>query len=164
MANANATAVQAIKTAAAKYGLDPAAMIAVSRVESGLNPRAVGDSGHAFGLFQFNNAGGIITGDPNPGKYLDPNYNAMEAARHIASIKGARQARGADAVRLIVNSFERPANKGAEISKALSYLTGAPQPTVNPKPSKTLSQPSSALSNGNPSVPQPSPLQSLLQY
>lgn len=166
MANANATAVQAIKTAAAKYGLDPAAMIAVSRVESGLNPRAVGDGGHAFGLFQFNNAGGIITGDPNPGKYLDPNYNAMEAARHIASIKGARQARGADAVRLIVNNFERPANKGAEISKALSYLTGAPSPTISTssKPPSINSQPSLASSNGNPSVPAANPLQSLLQY
>lgn len=168
MANANSTAVQAITSAAQKYGIDPAAMIAVSRVESGLNPKAVGDSGHAFGLFQFNNAGGIITGDPNPGKYLDANYNALQAARHIASIKGIQGARGAAAVKLIVNQFERPANKQGEISKALSYLGNGnagsvPTPTISPSVNGNISQPSSALTNGNGSPASFNPVQALLQ-
>lgn len=166
MPNANATAVQAIKTAAAKYGIDPAAMIAVSRVESGLNPSAVGDNGHAFGLFQFNNAGGTITGDPNPQKYLDANFNAMQAARHIASIKGIKNARGADAVKLIVNQFERPANKSGEISKALSYLgdSAVTAPTINSTPSQTAPNGLSTLSNGNTPTNTFSPVQSLLNY
>lgn len=119
--NPNSVAVNAINAAAQKYGLDPKAMIAVARVESGLNPAAVGDGGHAFGLFQFNNAGGTITGQPNPQRYLDPNFNAMEAARHIASIPGARGAKGQKAINLIVNQFERPANKTGEIAKASQF-------------------------------------------
>src|SRR4051812_5590338 len=99
MPNSNQVAVNAIKAAATKYGIDPQAMISVASVESGLNPKAVGDGGHAFGLFQFNNAGGVITGDPNPSKYLDPSYNALQAARHIATIKGIKGARGADAIK-----------------------------------------------------------------
>lgn len=119
------TAVNAITAAANKYGLDPAALIAVAQVESGLNPSAVGDSGHAFGLFQFNNAGGVITGQANPERYLNPQFNAMEAARHIAKIPGARGSKGAAAVKLIVNRFERPANPRAEINKALANYAGA---------------------------------------
>lgn len=133
MANPNAASVQAITAAAQKYGIDPKAMIAVARVESGLNPKAIGDGGHAFGLFQFNNAGGVITGDPNPGKYLNPSYNALAAARHIATIKGIHNASGSDAIKLIVNGFERPANKAAEIAKATAYLgdgAGITAPTV----------------------------------
>lgn len=166
MVNSNATAVQAIKTAAAKYGLDPQAMIAVARVESGLNPKAIGDGGHAFGLFQFNNAGGVITGQANPERYLDPAYNAMEAARHIASIKGARNVRGADAVKLIVNSFERPANKGAEISKALSYLGQGTvtAPTINSNAPQTAPNGLSAQSNTGGQTTGSNSLASLLSY
>lgn len=120
MANPNQASVAAIKAAASKYGLDPKAMIAVAQVESGLNPKAKGDGGHAFGLFQFNNAGGVITGQPNPERYLDPNFNAMEAARHIASIPGAKGATGQKAVNLIVNKFERPLDKTGEINKAMA--------------------------------------------
>lgn len=163
MANANAAAVAAIQKAAAKYGLDPQAMIAVARVESGLNPKAIGDGGHAFGLFQFNNAGGVITGHPNPEKYLDPGFNAMEAARHIASIKGAKGAKGAAAVKLIVNQFERPANKGAEISKALSYLGEMPPaPTVS-TPTQTAPKRSLQSVGTGGQVQGSSPLQALLQ-
>lgn len=166
MANSNAVAVQAIKTAAAKYGLDPQAMIAVARVESGLNPKAIGDGGHAFGLFQFNNAGGVITGQANPERYLDPSFNAMEAARHIASIKGAKGARGEAAVKLIVNSFERPANKPAEISKALSYLGqgGSTAPTIGSGPSQTAPNGSLAQSNTSGQTTGANPLESLLNY
>lgn len=168
MPNANATAVQAIKTAAAKYGIDPAAMIAVSRAESGLNPAAIGDGGHAFGLFQFNNAGGVITGQPNPERYLDPNFNAMEAARHIATIKGIKGAHGADAVRMIVSQFERPLKPEPEIQRATSYLsglqTGVPSPTINSKPPQTTPNGLVGQSNGNTPDNTFNPVQSLLNY
>lgn len=167
--NPNQASVQAIKAAAAKYGLDPQAMIAVARVESGLNPSAVGDNGHAFGLFQFNNAGGVITGDPHPEKYLNPSYNALAAARHIANIKGARGATGADAIRLIVNKFERPANRQGEISKALAYYGagaqggGIPTPTVSTA-SQGASNALSPSTNSTGSIPATSPLEQLLAY
>lgn len=167
MANANQVAVQAITQAAQKYGIDPQAMIAVGKVESGLNPQAIGDGGHAFGLFQFNNAGGVITGEPNPSKYLDPSYNALQAARHIATIKGIKGARGAAAIKLIVNNFERPANKGAEISKALTYyqgLSGAPSPTIPAKPSQTAPNGLVGQSTVSAQANISSPLGNLLDY
>lgn len=167
MANANSVAVTAIKKAAQKYGIDPAAMIAVSRAESGLNPKAIGDGGHAFGLFQFNNAGGVITGQANPERYLDPGFNAMEAARHIATIKGIHGARGKDAVALIVNKFERPANPQGEIQRATGYLsglqTGAPAPTINSNGSQSPSNALSPLSNSSGQDQGSNPLGALLQ-
>lgn len=176
MANPNQAAVAAIQAAATKYHLDPKAMIAVSRVESGLNPSAIGDGGHAFGLFQFNNAGGIITGQSNPKKYLDPNFNAMEAARHIATIPGAQGATGQKAINLIVNKFERPANAPAEIAKASSYYSGISDQTItrasqyaniagiNSKASVTAPNASLESSNGNVSTGGFDPSQALLGY
>jgi len=119
--NANSAAVAAITHAANKYGLDPQAMIAVAHAESGLRPGAIGDGGHAFGLFQFNNAGGVITGQPNPERYLDPNFNAMEAARHMSTIPGLVGAKGQKAINLMVTKFERPADPGSEVKRASSF-------------------------------------------
>lgn len=170
---ANNAAVAAIKAAAAKYGIDPQAMLAVSKVESGLNPKAIGDGGHAFGLFQFNNAGGVITGQAHPERYLDPNFNAMEAARHISTIPGIRNATGADAVKLIVNNFERPADKAGEINKALSNLgsfspgtvsraaTYANLAGINVNPSQTAPNASSGGGQGKTSY---DPTEALMGY
>lgn len=47
------TIVEIITAAAHRYGQSPAAMIAVARCESALNPRAVNRSSGASGLFQF---------------------------------------------------------------------------------------------------------------
>ena len=45
--------VALITAAARRYGQSPAAMVAVARCESGLNPRAVNRVSGAAGLFQF---------------------------------------------------------------------------------------------------------------
>lgn len=175
MADSNA-ALAAIAAAAKKYNLDPKAMAAVAKVESGLRPGAIGDGGHAFGLFQFNNAGGVITGEKNPKKFLDPNFNAMEAARHIASIPGAQGAKGKAAIDIIVNKFERPANAPAEVSKAYANYGGISDQAISrasqyakivgidSKAPVTAPNGSLASGNGNGSTSSFDPSQALLGY
>lgn len=150
MANPNQASVQAIKLAAAKYGIDPAAMIAVGRAESGLNSGAVGDGGHAFGTFQLNNAGGVITGQKNPEKYLDPKLNAETAARMMSQIPGIKGLKGKAAVAALVTHFERPADIPGEIKRATGYLSGlatSPDTSVPATTSVTPSKTSSGLGN-----------------
>src|SRR5437764_120284 len=98
-------------------GLDPQAVLAVASQE-GLSGR-IGDSGHAYGPFQLNNAGGVITGT-HPGTY-DPGIQAWAsspaginfALDHMAAV--AKGLRGPQAVSAIVSRFERPANIPREI-------------------------------------------------
>jgi cell wall-associated NlpC family hydrolase len=153
-------ALAAIQKAAAANGLAWKPLAAVAHFESGLNPTALGDGGHAFGLFQNNNAGGTITNDPNPRRFFDPNVSAQYAARAVKglNIQGLSPAQQ---VAEIVNRYERPQKPQPEIAGAQQYLatlgaqsaapaaTGAaPPPTL-----QTAQQPStpnqlSALSLG----------------
>lgn len=126
----------AIAAAAARYGVDPAAMTAVGRVESGLNPNAIGDGGHSVGLFQFNDLG--AGKGMSRAQRMDPMFNANAAARMFAQ-SGGRGLRGRAAVEAFVRNFERPANPNAEIAKALGYLAGggaAQQTQVPPMPAR----------------------------
>lgn len=128
----------AIAAAAARYGVDPAAMTAVGRVESGLNPNAVGDGGHSIGLFQFNDLG--AGRGMSRAQRMNPAFNADTAARMFAQ-SGGRGLRGAAAVRAFVTNFERPANPAAEIAKALGYLGsggGAQQIAPMPQPQQPM--------------------------
>jgi len=43
-----------ISSAASRYGIDPDVLLAIAKVESGMNPVAEGDHGHSHGLFQIN--------------------------------------------------------------------------------------------------------------
>lgn len=106
--------------------IDPDAANAVSSVEGASG--AIGDGGHAFGPFQLNDAGGVLTGK-FPG-YTPAQINAWAwspagidfALSHIASVAGGKK--GADAVSSIVTGFERPKDIPDEITKADSALTG----------------------------------------
>lgn len=104
-------------------GLDPAAVLAIAGHE-GLGG-GIGDGGHAFGPFQENNAGGVLTGR-FPG--LTPQQlNAWawspqginDALTRIASV--ARGLKGNAAITAIASKFERPANVNAEIADAESH-------------------------------------------
>lgn len=121
-------------------GLDPAAVLAVASQE-GLSGR-IGDGGHAFGPFQLNDAGGVLTG-----KF--PNLTPQQRQQWASSPAGinyaldgiaqvARGQRGQQAVNAIVTRFERPANPGREIAGANaaygSYAGGYTAPPV-PSPS-----------------------------
>lgn len=141
-------ATSAITRAATARQLNPLAMIAVAHSESGLNPRSVGDGGHAFGLFQNNNAGGTITGDPNPQRFFDPNVSANYAGDAIAKL-GISGLPAEAQIRQIVQRYERPADPQGEIARSLAYYRqlaggaapmGRPAPVAAPRPMQTLAQ------------------------
>lgn len=112
--------VNLIVQGARARGLDPAAVLAVASQE-GLSGR-IGDGGHAYGPWQLNNAGGVITGT-HPGTN-DPRIQAWAsspaginfALDRIAQV--ARGLHGAQAVNAIVTQFERPRNPGKEVAGA----------------------------------------------
>jgi uncharacterized protein YraI len=71
--------IDIITVAATRYGQSPAAMIAVARCESNLDPRAVNRSSGASGLFQF--LPGTWRTTPYAGESIfDPRANANAAA------------------------------------------------------------------------------------
>lgn len=111
--------------------LDPRAVLAVASRE-GLGG-GIGDGGHAFGPFQLNNAGGVLTGrftnlDPQAiNRWAWSPEGIRYALDRINQVAGGLKGRAA--VEAIVNRFERPANPGAEISGALGAY-GAPTRSV----------------------------------
>ena len=67
----------------------------IAHMESGFNPKALGDSGKSFGLFQLYTAGG--QGDPyknNPTVLFDPAMNAQVAMPSIAQAYRTAKAQG----------------------------------------------------------------------
>jgi cell wall-associated NlpC family hydrolase len=112
--------VNLIVQGARARGLDPAAVLAVASQE-GLSGR-IGDGGHAYGPFQLNNAGGVITGthpavnDAATQAWASSPAGISFALDRIAGV--ARGMHGQQAVNAIVTRFERPANPGREIAGA----------------------------------------------
>jgi cell wall-associated NlpC family hydrolase len=112
---------------AQKYGVDPEAAMAVASVE-GLSG-GVGDGGHAFGPFQLNDAGGVITGRPGDHRSFAESPAGIEfAMRQIASV--AKGLKGEAAVHAIVTQFERPKDPTGEIKNALAVLGKTPLPSA----------------------------------
>lgn len=108
-----------------KRNLDPAAVLAVADQE-GLSGR-IGDNGHAYGPFQLNNAGGVITGTrPGVNSQAIQTWAQSPAGIGFALDRIARVAagkRGRDAVAAIVSQFERPADIPGEIARAQAGLS-----------------------------------------
>lgn len=108
--------------------LDPRAVMAVASQE-GMSG-GIGDNGHAFGPFQLNNAGGVITGrfagqtpqQINQWAWSPAGINY--ALGRIASV--ANGLHGQAAVSNIVSRFERPANIPREIAGASAAYGGLP--------------------------------------
>lgn len=111
-----------IRAKAKALGLDPAAVLAVARQE-GMSGR-VGDGGHAFGPFQLNDAGGVLTGRPgNHRAFAESRAGIDWAMQRMAQVAGGE--RGAQAVHSLVYEFERPQDKAGEAARALaSYGKG----------------------------------------
>lgn len=106
---------------ASALGLDPNAVLSVGSTE-GLSG-GIGDGGHAFGPWQLNDAGGVITGK-FPGwtqqQKQEWAWSPQGVDYALGGInKAAHGLHGADAVRAIVNKFERPADPQGEIARAL---------------------------------------------
>lgn len=127
------TALSYLDQLLTQRNVDPAAANAVFGQEGASG--GIGDGGHAFGPGQFNDAGGVWTGkypgmspqEKNAVAWSQPGL--QELARHVASVAGGLH--GSDAVHAIVGDtqvgghytgFERPANEGGEISRALASL------------------------------------------
>lgn len=113
--------VNLIVQGARARGLDPNAVLAVARQE-GLGG-GVGDGGHAFGPFQLNDAGGVLTGRPgNHRAFAESPQGINWALDRIAGV--ARGKRGAAAVNAIVRQFERPRDPNGEVTRALASYSG----------------------------------------
>lgn len=101
--------------------LDPQAVLGVSRQE-GLSG-GIGDGGHAFGPFQLNNAGGVITGKFQGQTPEQINQWAWSPAGIDYALQGiskvAAGQHGDQAVNSIVRNFERPADPNGEVQRAL---------------------------------------------
>jgi hypothetical protein len=115
-----------IRAYAPRFGLDPYAVAAVSRVEGGGRFGAVGDHGTSFGPFQLHVGGALPPGwtaaDANSAK------GVFYAMQHMSTV--ARGLQGLAAVNAIVRRFERPANPAGEVTSAFAgYRSfGAPLP------------------------------------
>ena len=77
-------AQKAILASAKKYGVDPILALADARYESGLNPRAIGDKGTSFGLFQLHQGGEL--GKLTMAQAFDPTTNANRALAVFAQV------------------------------------------------------------------------------
>jgi NlpC/P60 family protein len=105
-----------------KYGLDPYAVAAISRVEGGGRYGAVGDQGTSFGPFQLHRGGALPAG--KGANWANSPAGVMYALRQMAS-SGAKGKRGKAAITAIAANFERPADVAGEIQKALGYYRQA---------------------------------------
>jgi len=105
-----------IRQRAAKYGLDPQAVLAVASRE-GLSG-AVGDQGTSFGPFQLHVGGALPRGRGRG--WAESNAGIDYALGQMGGV--ARGLRGRAAIENIVRRFERPANPGGEIAGALAAL------------------------------------------
>lgn len=75
---------------ARKHGADPYTLLATAIKESSLDPRAVGDNGTSYGLFQMHVGGAGGSTHQSARRYLDPKTAAENRARHFRGGSGGR--------------------------------------------------------------------------
>ncbi len=119
---------QIISEEAEKYNLPEWIPLTIAEHESRLNPRAVGDHGTSFGLFQLHRGGGIAPENVTDEQLKDPRINAQIAMPHLA--KGYK--RGVEKgltefelLKYIANTSGWPGNLGTEwTDKNMNYNIG----------------------------------------
>lgn len=114
-------ALRYINRRSARYRLDPRAVMAVSRVESGGRRNAVGDQGTSYGPFQLHRGGALPRG--RDAAWAGSNAGIDYALRQMSQYAGGLK--GKAAVDAIVRRFERPADPNSEIRKAISFYGGS---------------------------------------
>jgi hypothetical protein len=123
-----------IRQLAAKYGLDPDAVVAIASVEGQRalhGGNSIGDHGTSFGGFQ-EHAGGALPawvwakGPTFANAWANSRAGLEHAVAHMAPY--ARGKHGRAAVAAISSGFERPRDVPGEIDKAMGYYghVGAP--------------------------------------
>ena len=114
-----------IRALAARYGLDPNAVVAIANVEGQAALRggtSVGDQGTSFGPFQLHEGGALPHGKTSA--WAHSRAGIDYALRQMAKVAGGLT--GKAAVSAIASKFERPADIPGEIAKALTYYQGTP--------------------------------------
>lgn len=90
------------------YNLDPRLALADAQVESGLNPRAVGDNGTSFGLFQLHQGGEL--GSLSPAQAFNPTTNAHVSLGVMSQVAAAHPGASPGEIAALA---QRPANPSA---------------------------------------------------
>ncbi len=103
---ANNPVAQQIWQISKENGADPKAMLATAIQESGLNPKAVGDGGTSFGLFQYHEGGAL--GNHSQAWAFSTAEITDEAKRFAAA--GVHSGAGAAAVQRPANQAQYAAN------------------------------------------------------
>ena len=122
---------------ARQLGLDPRAVKSVAMGEGGLRWGAVGDGGHAFGPFQMNDAGGVLTNRFGSSEARAQFANSEAGVREAmtAMARHAKGLTGKQAINAIVSKYERPADIPGSISKAwgrYGSIGGSSQAALSP--------------------------------
>lgn len=122
-----------IRALAPRYGIDPAAAIAVARGEGGLVNRDddVGDlaGGGSYGPFQLYTKGELpkqYHGNPQAADSWAWSPDGISYALNRMSQTGARGLSGSQAVETIIRKFERPADPDSSVRNAISRLGSSP--------------------------------------
>ncbi|MGI8309047.1 transglycosylase SLT domain-containing protein [Saccharopolyspora hattusasensis] len=103
-----ANIVETITSVAQQHGLDPVLALATAYQESKLNPRAVGDGGTSFGLYQLHRGGQL--GNHTAEWAFNPSNNANQALSVMADV--AREHPSWSPGQIAAAS-QRPANRSA---------------------------------------------------
>lgn len=121
-----ADVAQIITEEAVRNGLPAYIPLTIAMNESGMNPKAVGDNGTSFGLFQLHR-GGLAPSGMTADQMFDPAMNAQIA---IPKMVGAYKAgvlqgmNGFDLVAYTANNSAWPGNIGVDSTEAKRYQAG----------------------------------------
>lgn len=119
---------QIIAEEAKKYNIPEWIPLTIAEHESGFNPRAVGDNGTSFGLFQLHRGGGLAPDHLTDEQLNDPRINAEIAMPHLA--RGYREGTekgltGFELLKYTANTTGWPGNLGTEwTDKNMEYNAG----------------------------------------
>ncbi|MFD3449969.1 transglycosylase SLT domain-containing protein [Microbacteriaceae bacterium 4G12] len=119
---------QIISEEAKKYNLPEWIPLTIAEHESRLNPRAVGDKGTSFGLFQLHRGNGLAPDHITDEQLKDPRTNAQIAMPHLAKGYERGVKKGLTELELlkyVANTSGWPGNLGTEwTDKNMAYNTG----------------------------------------
>ena len=133
---------QVVAKVARELGVDPATAVSAMLVESGGNPRAVGDGGTSFGLFQLHKGGELDYNIYNRSLTKEEAFDPELNARVALSVFKQNQDRYRDPGTLAARS-QRPADQegyaqmvNANLSVAKKLIDSAATKPSNPEPEK----------------------------
>ena len=109
-----------IRDVARQDRIPPKVALAIAKVESGLNPRSIGDNGTSFGLYQLHIGGEL--GSHSPQWAFNPRHNAEQALGVVAKVHREHPSWSWGRV---AAAAQRPANQPA-YAREVDALLGAP--------------------------------------